>query len=179
MKKGHDFETQVAVWLERKLGCSRTRLNELVRLDKQLGCYECDVHAERSRFNWERARMLGATCLIFGFGSAAMQRWDLARPSFVIGIIVAAFWLVGRRLSRSEHIWVECKDLRAPVNRDHINKLASTMKRSMTSRVAPWRANKALFFSSSGYNRDARQVAKAEGIECYQQDRGGGFIRVE
>lgn len=59
----------------------------MVKLDKRQGLWECDVHAERSKFNWERLRTVGLLSLLSGLGSAGMQRWDIARPALLIGLL--------------------------------------------------------------------------------------------
>ncbi len=175
--KGKDFEQEVAEYMKKKLGYTDTQLNERLKLNEDTRPWECDIHGRRYSMPWENIRKLGIVFATLSMLILLSGQKETGLFFLVLAIGVGLVSKVGKSLDRSVDVWVECKNLKSTVKRDHINKLVTTISEVKRSKNAEWKPQAVLFFSASGYDKDAIYFAKRNNIICYRK-HASGFERV-
>ena len=157
---------------------------EPVKLNTQTRPWECDVHAiRRSTIKKKRndsvARFIMILAIVFFLVGLLTEGTFVAWAAICFVISGVLYWRDdGKEIRVPEiHVWVECKNLKSKVNRDHIIKLTQTVKRIRMSKNATWKPDKVLFFSAPGYVNDAIYFAKRSGVVCYEK-RGDTFEEI-
>jgi hypothetical protein len=178
--KGQEFEREVAAWLKAHYGCTQASRNERVQLTVNARPFECDVHAVRGSALGRSLRRLGGAFLLVALAAYLLGRLGVETTLYLylfallgVGCFVVSFLVKGQR---EQHVWVECKNLKGNVNRDQVNKVATTVALARQSQCAPWKPDLVLFFSATDYDRDALYFARRNGIACYRRSRGK-FVR--
>ena len=76
-------------------------------------------------------------------------------------------------------LWVECKNLKTPVKRNHINSLirkAQDLRKGYQEKFEDWCADILVVFSKSGFDIDAIKIADEYSIYLVSVDKKYNFI---
>ncbi len=189
--KGLQLEQDFAQWMQRKMGYNRTKFREFVNGKIATRPYEIDIHGIKEQAFWRLITLLGIALVVLSIlmiigeldvvryyvqDVVSLIRLKTKAALFIIGGIGLAIGYWGRS-KHTQHAWVECKNLSTKVKRDHIFKLKSSVKDVRQSKDTRWQPDLVIFVSGSGYDIDALNFARANGIVCYQV-KGKGFEKV-
>lgn len=196
---GSKLEQQVAEWLRRRGYSART--NQHVRGEEAVRPYEVDVQATLRDRRWQRILLAAlatvAVAVFISFSSAPEARQAATAINqtaasfspglagsgvFLLGTVAAIVALIGLQRS-TRRVWVECKDLKVRVKREHVNKLQGSVSDVRKLRSdglgSKWKPTSVMLVSRSGFDQDAIAVARANKIECYEADAAGALTRVD
>lgn len=192
-EKGKRLEDDFAVWMKKRLGYRKVHLRERVRGRVAERPYEVDVHGIRGHAWMTAVEAVGYALVVV---AVAMFAGELPEVRRVLRIAVAVVHpalagftllllglggiLVGRyaRRRRMLHAWVECKAHKTTVRREQVQKLLASIDDVRQHKGAAWTPDRILFVSSTGFDPDALNFARAYGITCYRRE-GKGFVRVK
>ncbi len=192
--KGHELEQHFAGWMKRKLQYSQFRFREKVKGRVSDYGYEVDIKAKKFDPLWDNVRLLGAGLIVLAVLSAVLPQFRSVRyyvehavgtvvPSlapyglFVLGIAAGVLGIQGRERS-VRYAWVECKNTRKPVTRDHVIKLAAYLDDIRQHGSGKWEPDDIFFVSGEkGFDQDALNFIREHGFVPYRRD-GEEYKRV-
>lgn len=186
-EKGRQFEVEVEEWLRRN-GYRDTERNVKVRVSEDVKPYECDVHGHSYSAIWIKLRRLGIGWFVLvwiyllldagGLRTAterAITTFELSASDaslLLIGVIGFVLGMVGKKRT-GHHAWVECKNLKGKVSRDHVMKLAHAIELLEAYKSADWSPRYAMIFSATDFERDALHFARQHSIRCFRRTESG------
>lgn len=178
VSRGRSFEQEVTQWLENKLNHRLVHQNEWIECAKNLKPFECDVHTRTSIPYWDKIQKIGVLFIALSMFLLIIMAREIqaALLFFVMGFVMVIVSRI-RKQQRNYHVWIECKNLKTKVNRDHIHKLRNTTRLLAENRDAKWKPDFVYCFSATDFERDAIAVANQHKISCYRKSRRG-FERV-
>jgi len=185
--KGEELEQHFAEWMKRKLRYTQVVFRHQVKGRVADRPYEVDIKARKFDARWEAARLLGVALVVLAALSAYLPELRGVRyaieqavgslvPSlassglFVLGVVAFIIGIKGRDRSVT-HTWVECKNTKAPVKREHVMKLAAYIEDVEADRDAKWRPDRVFFVAGeAGFDQDALNFTREHGFVAYQRD---------
>ncbi|NVO04303.1 MAG: hypothetical protein HXX09_16540 [Bacteroidetes bacterium] len=180
-KKGLDFENEVAKYMTEVLKYDDVEVRPRVSGKISDRGYEIDVLAKINDRGGDTIKKIAivffvtAIVLIFWWAFDIVGEW---------AIIIALVLLVGSiayvLISKSfvaKYIWIECKNLKSKTKRSHIFELTQKYKDYKQNKYVKWNIINLMFFSVSGYDSDAKEFAKENGIICYEKADNEEFVK--
>jgi hypothetical protein len=191
--KGLQLEKDFAKWMRKKLGYNRIMFRQFVNGKVATRKYEIDIYAMKESFIWRFLEIIGIVLVVMAifmlmgelntieyYLSNLLRRANIRLTGGMLLFVGLVGLLVGYLGSKrkSKKAWVECKNLKGRVKRDHIFKLKSVVRDVRKARKSrAWHPNIVMMVSGNGFDIDALKMAKAHNITCYQRD-GKGFKQV-
>lgn len=180
-EKGSALERKFADFMLQELNYKEIKLNETVKGKVSKSFYEVDVLGKRLSAESE-TKMRNGRYLIFGGIILAalylLEMLDINGDIFLIigGLVVVGglYYTYGKE-NLYEYVWVECKNLKSKVSRDHINKLNNSATDFHDSKDNEFAFAELIFVSESGYSSEALNFAENHNITCYIPDEKDGF----
>ena len=186
---GIELENDFAQFMEDELDCIETTQREIVNGKIATRPYEVDVHGVILNKKKHNLYIIGIIILVFGalsliipeLGNMASDTVALVEKSLIqyssfIFIAIGGFLAWSYHDQRHEHIWVECKDLKTNVKRDHVIKLinaAEDLEKNEDKDM--WHAQHLYLVSGSNFDQDSLAFADEHDVACYRRD-GDSFV---
>ncbi len=190
---GREFERSFAQAMQRQLKVDKTEVNQKVRGEQAVDAFECDIHGMVYSPFADVMKHAGLLLFLGGLGMTAaalfMPELEDLRPAqqtienaaaslsphlagyglmttYVLAVVagLAALWAAFRT---HQHIWVECKDRKTPVNRSDIFKLRCTIEKVRAEATNTWAPHDVWFASTVRFTQDALTFAKESRIRCF------------
>jgi hypothetical protein len=184
--KGYELERHFAEWMKHRLHYTDFKFRERVKGRVSNYGYEVDIKARKFDPMWDNVRLLGAGLILLAVLSATLPQFRSIRYSveqavgtvvpalapyglLVLGFIAAVVGIGGRNRS-VRYTWVECKNTRKPVTRDHIIKLAAYLNDIHELDSVPWQPDDIFFVAGeSGFDQDAINFIREHKFVPYQR----------
>lgn len=174
MNPGEALEVAVERWLQRRFG-AKTERRTRQRGAVAERCWEVDVHAVIPRA-WKPAAMASLLSVVMGSMLAAGDMTSLALLFVFIGSTTGLLALI--LAAGPRHVWVEAKDRASSVKRVDMIKLVEASRDVQLFGEARWYPQEVWMVSSSDFDRDALNFARARGVRCFLARRGGNFVEL-
>jgi len=174
-KKGLDFENEVAKYVveEMKFDDSQVRPNDSGSTSDK--GFEIDVLAKVNDKGSEMYKSASIVCLIAGLFALALCIFNVIDDSFIffmsfVFIGVSIFYISYGEKLMAKYVWIECKSLSKKADRNMIMQLVYKYNDYQKKQEKKYNIVNKLFFSESGFNNDAKQFAKENGVICYEKN---------
>jgi hypothetical protein len=190
MNDGTSFEKEFARWAEREFGWSEYEMRVLISGAVGERPYEVDIHGIIASERFLKAMRIGKVISGLGiFGVLGLFGLEKIFSSLLHGILpqigtasmtvflcgAGLWWFANSR--REEHLWVECKDRKKRVAARDVMLFAKKIE-NVNDGKSRWKPDQCIMVSSSGFDVDAIDQARANDIDLYIPS-GKGFRLLE
>jgi len=190
-KKGLEFELEVANFVKNELKFDDVEVRPRVSGKNTDRGYEIDVLAKEIDNRGEKISSLSVKLYIIGIVLIVFSildyllEWNIVGIGFIIvGFVPIVgsllYSIIGKSKNMNDtYVWIECKNLKTKVKRTVISELTHKYDDYNLQKDKNWNINRLMAFSSSGYDHDAKVLAKSKGVILYEKDDNGKFIKTK
>ncbi|KAB2929168.1 MAG: hypothetical protein F9K24_20810 [Leptonema illini] len=190
MNDGTNLENEFARWADKEFGWSDYETRVLISGAVGERPHEVDIHGIIESEGYFKVMRAGQVIVASGvLGASGLVGLERAFASLIDGILPqigtasmtvllcgAALWWFGNS-RRREHVWVECKDRKKRVAARDVMLFAKKIENVKDGKPR-WQPNQCIMVSSSGFDVDAVDQARANDIDLYIPS-GKGFRLLE
>lgn len=191
MNDGTNLENEFARWADKEFGWSDYETRVLISGAVGERPHEVDIHgiieSARAAKVEKLAQWITGVGVLGGLGllgieqafaSLIGQKWALINNSvsFTVAAGGLGLWYFARQ-EKTKHTWVECKDRKKRVAARDVMLFAKKIENVKDGKPR-WQPNQCIMVSSSGFDVDAVDQARANDIDLYIPS-GKGFRLLE
>lgn len=178
-KKGLDFENEVANYMIEVLQYDDVQVRPRVSGKTSDRGYEIDVLAKIKDKGGIMFRKIAIFVFFISVAMFLLSVFEILDFGYIyisclIALVSIVYVFLGKKLS-AKYAWIECKNLKTKVKRNQIFELTNKFKDYNNLKEKKWNITSLMFFSSSGYDSDAKEFAKEHKIICFEQNKNNEF----